>query len=162
MSEMFEAVVVVAPDPEALDLSSATNGFRTFRPATGVLVFLRTANRSKAFDLEAVEGLASLASAHSAKCVAAFYDNRVGHRYASSFSRGQLERQFDESDEIWVELDESGYPETDGPRIAAENLVPGIEYDCLGNAIDIALVEAGAPDGITCDGLKRMFFSSED
>jgi len=162
MSEMFEAVVVIAPDPETLDLSSATDGFRTYRVGTDALVFVRIANRSDAFDLESVNGLAALASAHSASCVTAFYDNRVGHRNASLFSRGQFVREFDESDEIWAELDESGHPETNGPMIKGGNLVPGVEYDCLRNAIDVALVEAGAPEGITCSELKRMYFSSEE
>jgi hypothetical protein len=101
------------------------------------------------------------ASAHSDGSIAAVYDNRVGHRTAAVFSGGELKRRFDPKDEIWVELNESGPPDLDGPKFTADNLVAGVEYDCQHNAVDLALAEVGAPDSVSCSRLKQMFFSRE-
>jgi hypothetical protein len=67
------------------------------------------------------------------------YDDGCGIREATIYEAGIPVRSFGEGDELWVPVDESGYPITDAPALGPDDLDDDDEYDCVRCGIAAAL-----------------------
>jgi hypothetical protein len=74
------------------------------------------------------------------------YDSRVGHRASRVYKDGELTATFGEADELWVPLDEQGYPILTADRLHTGELLNDVEYETVENAINLGLKTVGAGD----------------
>ena len=81
------------------------------------------------------------------------YDNQVGARWSALYENGKLTTEFTAAAEVYVELDEDGNPALSGPRCHADDLVDGVEYETVENAIQRGLASLGRGSWTT---LKRV------
>lgn len=155
MSEVFEGLVcksravVEAPDNSDLGILVIADG--DFQ-----IILDRAATR--AFS----ERLVELAESLSKVCgpVLFFrYDSRAGYRYSSVIEDGGLKHEFTERDEIFVLLDDKGYPLTDGARFRfdeLDHLPDDKEYETCQNAIEAGIENLGF--SITWEEIKEKIY----
>ncbi len=109
------------------------------------------------FNPPEVEKIAVSLSMRFGKALLLLYDNSCGVRFAALYESGALVKEFDERDEIWVPLDEQGYPDTDRGRFRWDDIKDdsGGEYDCIYDAIDAGLDALGVRDRLDRVSLKQ-------
>lgn len=95
--------------------------------------------RNKFIFSEEMEYVASQVSISTSRSLLVRYDGRVSHRSSILFEDGVPSQIFDESNEIWVRLDETGEPEVDGEEFSSEDVENDDEneYEVLFNAIEL-------------------------
>ena len=161
MSEVFEGVALSADEPairRAFNDLHSRLALRLTQLSPPIFGIYRSEYTEGApFDLPELERIAQWLSKKFEPALAVFSDNR-GHAMGSAlFSGGRLMREFGESDETWVALDEDGMPELDGPRYSGDDLPEDFdEGECIRTAIDAGLEAAGFC-ALNEAGLKEAF-----
>jgi hypothetical protein len=93
-----------------------------------------------------IEQVAADLSKIVGKALVVRYDSRIGHRTSELFINGNMEKAFDEADEVYVLLDEDGEPLVDGERFKLADMDSDHEYDTIENAIELGLQSLGSGD----------------
>jgi hypothetical protein len=148
MSEVFEGVLLASPFNEVQQAVGTLPS--SLSPKVERLDDLSIVSRNDQggrpqFSPEA-ERIAADLSNIVGKALVVRYDSRIGHRSSELFVNGNMERAFDEADELWVLLDEEGEPLLDGERFKLADLDPDQEYEAIANAIELGLQSLGSGD----------------
>ena len=88
---------------------------------------------------EQMDEIAAGLSTHLGVVLAFEYDSRVGHRASREYRNGDLVASYGEADELWVQIDEQGYPIPTSERFHVDELLDDVEYETIENAIDLGL-----------------------
>lgn len=148
MSDVFEGVVVFT-DEAAISRSFAELrshlALRLTRLAPSILgVYRSDYPNGRPFDIPEQERIAQRLSEEFDRALLVFYDDRCDACGAALYSGGRLTREFGEPDEVWVELDDDGTPNLEGPRYSGDALPDDFDDgDCIRTAIDAGLDAAG-------------------
>ena len=148
MSAVFEGIVISA-DADFLHRAFLTLEsrlpLRLARLAPSLLgIYRYEYEAGRLFDLEELDRLARLLSGEFGTALLVFYDDRSDAIGSALYDGNQLRREFGESDEIWVRLDEEGMLDLDGPRFPGDALPEDFEDgECIWSAIDAGLEAAG-------------------
>lgn len=165
MSMVYEAIVLCGDDgavQHAFDALSSALAFRLLRfPAGGFAVLCVPRESGRNFASNEVDRLAAALSIEFGTTLAVHYDDRCGMKVGRQFRTGELVREVGEADEVWVQLDEQGEPLTDGPRFAGDGIPPGVECDCIRQAIDAGLETAGFSAWLNAAALRNAVSLSE-
>jgi len=141
MSEVFEGVLLPCP------FNDVKLAIRTLSPSLSLKVErlddLSIVSRNDQvgrprFSPE-IEQVAADLSKIVGKALVVRYDSRIGHRTSELFINGNMEKAFDEADEVYVLLDEDGEPLVDGERFKLAGMDSDQEYDTIENAIELGL-----------------------
>jgi hypothetical protein len=148
MSDVFEGVLLASP------FNEVQQAIRTLSPSLSLQVEtlddLSIVSRNDQvgrpqFSPE-IEPVAADLSKILGKALVVRYDSRIGHRTSELFINGNMEKAFDEDDEVWVLLDEDGKPLVDGERFKLADMDPDQEYDTVENAIQFGIQSFGSGD----------------
>jgi hypothetical protein len=148
MSEVFEGVLLTATFNEVEQavktLPSSLNP-RLKRLGDVSVVYCDNQRNRRPFSPD-IERIASDLSGNLGKALVVRYDSGVGHRSSKLFVNRNMEKAFCETDEVFVPLDEDGYPLLDGERFKLPDMDPDQEYETIENAIQLGLQSLGAGD----------------
>ena len=146
MSEIFEGVVCPTLDRASLVSQSGALGGLSFdvRPAgPDAFVVFRNDPRQGAKFTDTVNHLADALSRAFGKALVVRYDSRIGHRSSVLFEGGIRKHDFGPEQELFVPLDEKGYPLADSSPRSLRQLDPESEYETVCNAIQLGLKALG-------------------
>jgi hypothetical protein len=160
MSTYFEAIILAADRPrllnalEALSESVAAISLELHQVMDRGFVLLgwrAGARRPDAW--EEMNELADELSLLFDSSLVLHYDDQCGEKISVLSRQGEPVRGFGDEDEIWVPMDDDGNPNLDAPRYPGNAIPEDEECDCIRNAIDAGLEEAGFDDWLTTRGL---------
>jgi hypothetical protein len=120
-------------------------------------VFAVYVKEGRLFNPPEAEKIAVSLSMRFGKALLLLYDNSCDVRFAALYEGGALVKEFGEEDEIWVPLDERGYPDTDRGRFRWDDIKNDseVEYDCTWDAIDAGFEALGVGDRLDRCSLKK-------
>ena len=159
MSEMYECIIVTGPRDEARQAFRNTQSPLCigFGEIDHDLFAVYVKETGRLFNHAEDEKIAITLSQRLGTALLVLYDNRCGSRFAALYARGIHVREFGESDELWVALDEEGEPLVSGRRFRWGDIKDDHdgEYDCIRNAIDAGLEALGILDRLDSVILKQ-------
>lgn len=147
MSVVYEAVVWegdASAVRAAFDRLQTALSLRLFQPADrGFVLVCWLPDDARRHAVDEVNRLAAVLSVDFVSALAVHYDDRCGVKTALLYRAGSAVREYGDSDEVWTPMDEQGYPVADGPQYGGDAIPPDVECDCIRQAIDAGLEEAG-------------------
>lgn len=146
MSEIFEGVLAYSDPGELQRALQPVNpgvplAIEVLR--SGMSVAYRTDPRETATFSAELDRVARELSRALGEALVVRYDSRVGQRSAALYENGAAGRSFGEADELYVRLDEQGYPLQDAAKLRLDQLSPDEEYETARNAIQLGLDALG-------------------
>jgi hypothetical protein len=160
MSELYEGVVIRIEQAAAI---AAFRSLESSRPIRLVRLADRTfgiypvLSRSEPLTPREIGLIAQKLSIDVGVALAVFYDNRCGLNAATLFQGGLEIRVFDEDDEVWISVDDSGEPNWNALALPVGKLDPDGEYACIRSAIDAGLTAPNIDAPVSADNLKQAF-----
>jgi len=163
MSDLYEAVVSITDSEKAHAAFRSLDThlhLRLARLSDELFAIYRVATRDEPFD-DAMHSVAAQLSISCGQCLAMSYDLRCGMSSAHRFRGGSLVESFGEDNELWVLLDEDGYPLHDGERYTVDQLDDNEEYDCIHTGVDAGLLALGVGNPPSLSALIQAFCYDE-
>jgi hypothetical protein len=148
MSEVFEGVLLASPFNEVQKAVRTLPSSLSLKveKLDDLSVVSRNDQVGRPQFSQEIEQVATGLSNILGKALVVRHDSRIGHRTSELFINGNMERAFDEDDEVWVLLDEDGEPLVDGKRFKLADLDPDQEYETIENAIELGIQSLGSGD----------------
>lgn len=148
----YHFTCVVAHGISADDESCLNRRHEELRPDCWVLW---NPDAPRGWDIDTDRALARDLSVRFGRALLVLYDDSSGIRQAEMYADENLAASYGEQNEIWVPVDDKGYPVADGKHLTVEELRDDFEYDCIRNGIDVALDELLGESVVSSNQLRQ-------
>lgn len=137
---------------EHLEVEEDTNVFYINNPTT--------------LEPEIIENIAKEIAQEFSQCLYVCYNDEDNTSYSMIYDENGFIDMFGEEDEVWVEVDETGYPNTKGQRYTKQEVVENQSSEkplaCIFSSIDAGLLRLDPYTGLRGQALVNLAEDDED